>query len=906
MFRIFQIGLPGFLLVFFFAQASPLMATHNRAGEITFEQIGPLTLKVTITTYTKSSSVAADRDSLLIEWGDGSSQVVPRSNGRGQELGNDIKLNLYIAEHTYPGRSTYTLRMTDPNRNGGILNLNPPSSDAIQFFLETQFTFLNQQFQGSNSSPVLLQPPIDFGILGQPFVHNPNAYDPDGDSLAYELIVPQQGPGEVVPNYFFPNQIAPGANNNISLNSRTGEFRWDSPQRAGEYSIAMRIYEFRNGQLISSMIRDMQILILDRDNRPPTVEGIENHCIIAGNTLNVSLFVNDPDQGQRVRIQPFGGPFVQNFSPAEIIGPVGFTEVPFDALFQWNTLCDHISGQNYTAIIRAEDNFLNGQSGLSTLKVLNIKVLGDSPKDVTAEASEDLIEVSWEDPYSCEFTETDYFRGFDVWRKINSNPFVPDFCETGMQNRGYTKVGSLLRSSVAGRYVFVDRDVERGKTYCYRIVAVFGRLTPAGFPYNLVEGKPSLEVCEQLVRDVPFPLNVDVRETDQEEGSIYIRWTLPDPLDLDTLQNPGPYTYELERSTGLGTEDFTPLEGTRNSYPFFQSIVDTVFLDESLNTVENPYTYRIAFYTEGNMDQPYGYSPTASSVRLNLVASDRRITLQWLAAVPWENYDYAIFRWNEDEMRFDSIGKTQQLFYNDTGLTNEKNYCYKIKTFGQYGIEGLPYPLINFSQEICGFPIDTVPPCPPVLTVSNECSNSQLAGEVFTNLLQWRLGQGDCINEDLAFFRVYYAQNRQGPFALLEQLEATSRDYIHRPDLGFKSCYALTAVDSLGNETPLGEIVCAEECPDYILPNTFTPNGDGSNDLFRPILNRFIKRVEFKVYNRWGNLVFETRDPALNWNGLDSKGRALDAATYFYTCVFYRVGEEDAGTSLSGYIELIK
>jgi gliding motility-associated-like protein len=906
MLRFLPKRLSPYFLLLFMVQSFCALATHNRAGEITFEQIGPLTIRVTITTYTKSSSVAADRDSLLIEWGDGSTRVIPRSNGNGQELGNDIKLNLYIAEHTYPGRATYTLRMTDPNRNGGILNLNPPSSDAIQFYLETQFTFLNQQFQGPNSSPVLLQPPIDFGILGQPFVHNPNAYDPDGDSLSYELIVPQQGPGEIVPNYFFPNQVAPGANNNISLNPRTGEFRWESPQRAGEYSIAMRIYEFRNGQLISSMIRDMQILILDRNNRPPVVEGVENHCILAGNTLNVSLFVNDPDPGQRVRIDPFGGPFIQNFSPAEIIGPQGFTEVPFDALFQWNTLCDHISGQNYTAIIRAEDNFLNGVAGLSTLKVLSIKVMGEAPKEVKAQASEEMIRVSWEDPYPCEFTQTDYFRGFDVWRKINSNPFVPDLCETGMQNRGYTKVGSLLQQSDAGRYFFEDRSVERGKTYCYRIVAVFGRLTPAGFPYNLVEGKPSLEVCEQLVRDVPFPLNVDIRETDTQRGSIFIRWTLPDPLDLDTLDNPGPYAYALERSEGLGTDNFSSIPGTLKIYPYFSSPVDTLYLDENLNTTEIPYTYRIAFYTQGDTSQPYGYSPTASSLRLNLVASDRRITLQWSAAVPWENYAYQIFRWDEEGMQFDSIGTTQQNFYNDTGLSNDKEYCYKVQSLGQYGIEGLPFPLLNFSQEICGFPIDTVPPCSPELSVSNECNNANLAAEVFRNLLQWRLGQGDCINDDLASFRIYYAQKEQGPFLFLEELNPTARDYFHTPNLGTKSCYAVTAVDSLGNETAIDSVVCAEECPDYILPNTFTPNGDGSNDIFRPILNRFIERVEFKVYNRWGNLVFETQDPSLQWDGLDLKGRELDAATYFYTCVFFRVGENSSGTKISGYIELIK
>src|SRR5690625_6389471 len=86
--------------------------------------------------------------------------------------------------------------MTDPNRIGGILNVNYQNSIRIKFHITTTFTFLNQQFQGPNNSAILLQPPIDEGCVGKPFVHNPNAYDPDGDSLAYEWAVPLQDVGD--------------------------------------------------------------------------------------------------------------------------------------------------------------------------------------------------------------------------------------------------------------------------------------------------------------------------------------------------------------------------------------------------------------------------------------------------------------------------------------------------------------------------------------------------------------------------------------------------------------------------------------------------------------------------------------------------------------------------------------
>ena len=220
-------------------------ATHNRAGEITYIQTGNLSVTATITTYTVESSVPADRDSLEICWGDGDCEWVPRNNGpnnQGQSLGNDIKLNTYVASHTYPGLGHYQISMTDPNRNGGILNVNPPSSDNVPFHIQTSVTFFNPQFSGFNNSPVLLQPPLDIACVGQPFIHNPNAYDIDGDSLSYELIVPLQATNTQVPNYSFPNSINPNPLNNVhSLNAVTGDFTWDAPQVPGEYNIAMYI-----------------------------------------------------------------------------------------------------------------------------------------------------------------------------------------------------------------------------------------------------------------------------------------------------------------------------------------------------------------------------------------------------------------------------------------------------------------------------------------------------------------------------------------------------------------------------------------------------------------------------------------------------------------------------------------
>ena len=91
-----------FFITFFLTQQKAL-ATHNRAGEIVIDQIGPLTIRATIITYTKASSVPADRASLTIFWGDTKMDSVPRSNGNGVILSGDIKYNEYSFIHTYSG-----------------------------------------------------------------------------------------------------------------------------------------------------------------------------------------------------------------------------------------------------------------------------------------------------------------------------------------------------------------------------------------------------------------------------------------------------------------------------------------------------------------------------------------------------------------------------------------------------------------------------------------------------------------------------------------------------------------------------------------------------------------------------------------------------------------------------------
>lgn len=71
---------------------------------------------------------------------------------------------------------------------------------------------------------------------------------------------------------------------------------------------------------------------------------------------------------------------------------------------------------------------------------------------------------------------------------------------------------------------------------------------------------------------------------------------------------------------------------------------------------------------------------------------------------------------------------------------------------------------------------------------------------------------------------------------------------------------------------------CGE--PDVFVPNAFSPNSDQANDVLLVRGNR-ISSLYFAVYNRWGEVVFETRDQSVGWDG-SYKGKPVDPAVYAY------------------------
>jgi len=180
---------------------------------------------------------------------------------------------------------------------------------------------------------------------------------------------------------------------------------------------------------------------------------------------------------------------------------------------------------------------------------------------------------------------------------------------------------------------------------------------------------------------------------------------------------------------------------------------------------------------------------------------------------------------------------------------------------------------------------------------------------------------GDC-DDELSQYRLFFSET--GQENTFEQIGTFSASILRTRIEGLsslKGCYYLVAVDRSGNVSDPSEIVCIDNCPNYELPNVFTPNSDGVNDTFRAFDNpfekcpRFVEAVEIKIYNRWGVQVFEynSRTSAegsiyINWDGHDQNGKELPAGTYFYsgTVQFDTLDEGIREQKLKGNIQIIR
>lgn len=941
-----------------------VQATHLRAGEITVERIGcaSRTFRITVTVYTDTGSpVLFGGPQDVLDFGDGTRVLVPETPNSPFPGLSSIGKASYSIIHTFPGQGRYTISYLEPNRNEGILNIN--NSVNTTFYLETQ---VDLTVLGCDNSPVLLVPPIDEACVGVAFFHNPGAFDPDGDSLSYELVVPFRDRNTPVLNYRDPNnpQFYIGLNYEqaneagddvptFEINPVDGTLTWDAPAIPSsisstivEYNVAFVVNEWRNINNVWVKIgyvrRDMQIIVsADCTNDRPRLEVPEDVCVVAGTQLRDTVRGFDPD-GHDVKIEAFSEIFDLT-SPATVSPTTFQSSIPEAKLaFEWNTICEHVKSQAYQVVFKITDDPRSSvppTAGPPLVTFATWQITVVAPPPVLQPADVNLatrhVTLEW-DEYECyEDAST-----MQIWRRVGETTYDIESCFTGMpESLGYTKIAEIpIKDSNVSPATpittYTDtnggKGLEANAKYCYRLVAVFP--LPRGG-----ESYVSNEICsDPIITSEPVITKVSVEKTGDNDGEVLIEW-LP-PLDIDAGQFPGPYEYIVQRATGTGFINVSAQD------------TDTTFTDIGPDTRDEQYFYRVLLFSPA-FANAIDTSSLASSVRLRLKPMGDQIELNWSAIVPWSNQLQAhpwhyIYRGSEgsveaDLQLIDSVDVLQNGFTyvdDDPTLDEDTEYCYRVMTRGGYGIPlTIPEPLENFSQINCARPRDDAPPCTPIVAAfPDDCStfvtDYGCNPTNFTNTIRWSLPEQSC-EDVIESYNVYVASSLNGSYFFLANVQDTF--YLHQNLSSLARCYKVEAVNRSGIVGDQSEAVCNDNCPYYEIPNVFSPNGDNCNDVLSafgyippdatedcPIspLNsvkcaRFVQQVVFTVYNRWGKEVYRyigqqgNEDTIyINWNGRDDQGRELASAVYYYSAevTFDVVNPEDRIKLIKGWVHLLR
>jgi hypothetical protein len=920
-----------------FLRPAPTLATHLRAADILVERIcGTMTFKITIVAYLNSLSPTNFSSEGQIIFSDGTSVTLPVVvTELRPDLGTNVRVGSFTFNHTFPQPGIYLITYFERDRSSNILNI--ANSHDVPYVTSVEIN-VDDSF-GCNHYPVLQVVPLDRGCSQTVFFHNPAAFDTDGDSLSYSLTIPSNSPTSFAQyddpndpkfytNYSTANEAGTGPPV-FHIDSLSGLITWDAPGATGEYAIAFKVIEWRKNAegvyvKLSTTVRDMQIIIEECANTRPELQVPADICVVAGTSIT-QLIKGTDFENDSVKIEVFS-------EILQLDGVAGAAMYePYPVVFQspdpsaelrikWTTSCLHVRQQPYQVVFKITDKPLEGPR-LVTFNTWNIRVV--APPPVISTTVLDVVNqygvITW-DTFTCENASE-----IQVWRKVGDFQFNPGNCSIGIpRNSGYQLIAELPATATSFTDTNFGSGLSPGAIYCYRLVALIAD----------TKSKVSAEFCIGPVkRDAPVITHVTIDKT-AEAGTIGIRWT--SPLDINKDQFPEPYEYEIFRAMDyIGETGIMKIGSTR----------DTTHWDEAVNTKDSVYNYRIVVYSKPEFSDkfiPVDTSAVASSVRLSATPGIGQIELQWRDSVPWSNVVqnrpyHLIYRatgmTTDDALTLvDSVNVIDDGFnYTDTNVEEDKIYTYKVVTVGTYGNPEIPVQE-NASQIVSTYPINDLLPCAPIVAVEalncdEYLSNSTCFQSQFTNRLSWVVDSGPGCRVDIIAYNLYVGSGKDTLYSLLKTLEENvfADEALPSP----VRCYQVSAVDALGNEGPRSGILCNDSCPYFELPNVFTPNNDGCNDLFTSRYEasgdgtcpynganrcpRFVQSISLKIYNRWGKEVFQynsekTRSVFIDWDGRDLDGNELASGVYYYVADvrFDVLDESKAYKVFKDWVHLVK
>ncbi|MCB0395644.1 MAG: gliding motility-associated C-terminal domain-containing protein [Flavobacteriales bacterium] len=250
------------------------------------------------------------------------------------------------------------------NRNGLISTIATP--DQVMIHVDAE---LDNTIAGCNSSPEFSNAPVPWICVGQLYCFNHGALDSDGDSLVYSLVIPKTGATSTVTyntGYSASNPLQ--SNPPLTLDTKTGDLCM-TPQMTEVTVMAVKVDEYRNGQWIGSVTRDMQLVVINCTNNLPTASGIDGSddfeiTVCENQPFCFDIFSDDLDAGQIVTMDWNNGIPAGTFTIAGSPHPTG--------TFCWTPTSADVRSTPYTFTVDVNDDncpYSGGQTFSYTIYV---------------------------------------------------------------------------------------------------------------------------------------------------------------------------------------------------------------------------------------------------------------------------------------------------------------------------------------------------------------------------------------------------------------------------------------------------------------------------------------------------------------------------------------------------------
>ena len=790
---------------------------------------------------------------------------------------------LYIVNITLPPTAGgYTIAYQRCCRGPNISNLNNPDDTGFTLSCRVPGTANNNYI---NSSPRFNGYPPLLLCNNEDLIFDHSATDPDGDQLVYSLVTPNSGASSVNPapspppappygnvswsaGHSAANPLGPGAT--ININPTTGLLT-ASPNLIGLYVVGIRVEEIRNGVVINSTTRDflfrvfncnlqLQAILPTQDQLP----GFTSYC--DGLTIN---FANNSFGGTNYEWN-FGDPTTTAdvstaFAPSYTYPASGFyqamlvvnpgwpcTDTAFMDIHVNNEITVNFTSDDSVCFIGNTYDFVGFSDG-PVGTVYDWEFGGNAtPPTATGTTvngvsfgNSGVINVTINAEFNwCEATHT---HSIYVFPEPSAAIIVPDQVECAGLTVDFT---GITQNSTFNHWDFgvlpINSDTSnlQNPQYTFPSAGTYVISLIAGSSQNCVDtATATIELNEPLL--VSFTSEDSLCITN---NSFNFDGTVSGPPGSIFTWNFGPNA-SIQSSTD---EDV-------NGVVFTSTGSIPITLTGTYESCIEAVTQNIYIFQEPTID--FGIAPGLQCAPFNAQFIDlsfAETTIYYL----WDFGDGSSSTLQHPTHLFNDVGN-----YPITLTIRTDRGCIDTLTLTQADLVNVrPKPVAGFTLDK-----DYTDICNSAITFTD-------ASQGATKWFYW-FDDGTHFSEKQHPSHLYVTDGTHYPMQVVTN------------EFGCK-------------DTAYSELYI--EPFTFYAPNTFTPDGDEFNNSFVPVVYLPVDSWKMEIFNRWGQLVFESEDVNVGWDGHLGKTGLVQDGTYVWKVTFVSCEPHNPTQVISGHVTVLR